>query len=433
MEQAYNVSEVYGLFTKALEKHNLQYLTEIAYHALGYPVLVCDDLWNPLAAAPKKAAKEEREEKEKINRHIIDGELNAFIKTLVNESQKTQYPVMINQLDDSEQKHGKELFSALYFDEQVIGYTFFIIGECPEEHPEVNEFIRLFNTFCKSIMIILKDRDYSSIQRGNHMLNYLLNIENTQTEGYELAVSRLTARYSPPYCGMLIKAQHDLEDSVSAASVYQLLGQYTQNVLYTDVDARMFLLFYNYTKEKLAEITSRLHKVLEGDVHVSTSLPFDNLMYVRDYYKQALLTMKIGLRQGPERFWYRSDLFMPLQVYEQFVGQESIIPYLDRQVLKILEFDEANHTEYLATLTVYTFCFMNAKDAANLLCVHVNTLHYRIRKLEEYFHIDFSDYYRMNLINANIALLMASGRLDMKYIRNNYFEPYLNQHELHTN
>ena len=418
-------TEAYELFLKALQKTSLQNLAEMLYELLGFKVMICDDLWMAKVFAPRKDLKKSREEDIRMNQQVTDTMFTEFLKRYVDNTKRDAYPVLV---ENEEIIAARQLFSPLFMNDCVVGYAFLALAEEDEISEEDREIIQIFNTFAAAILLSVKENMNRGAAKSSHMLNYLLSVDDTKSEGYKMGVRRLSVRYKPPYCGILITAQDDQEDSVSAVGVFKVIGNFASTLLYTDIESSMFLLLSDFKQENLQSIIRQLQQYLKGDVHISTSVPFETLANVRDYYKQAKLTMKIGLRQGRTRFWYRSDLFMPLQMYEQFVENESIVPYLHPKLMEILDYDKKNNTEYLATLAVYVFTFMNIKDSAKLMCVHVNTIHYRVKKLEEHFKIDFSDYYLMNVITSNVGILMATDQAPSYYIRKNYFEPYLDVH-----
>ena len=57
---------------------------------------------------------------------------------------------------------------------------------------------------------------------------------------------------------------------------------------------------------------------------------------------------------------------------------------------KLLDYDQANNTQLLDTLRHLLDNNVNLKATADRLCIHVNTVDYRIKKVEELLNVDFS-------------------------------------------
>lgn len=57
---------------------------------------------------------------------------------------------------------------------------------------------------------------------------------------------------------------------------------------------------------------------------------------------------------------------------------------------KLLDYDQTNNTQLLDTLRQLLDNNINLKCTADQLCIHVNTVDYRIKKVEELLNVDFS-------------------------------------------
>lgn len=68
---------------------------------------------------------------------------------------------------------------------------------------------------------------------------------------------------------------------------------------------------------------------------------------------------------------------------------------------RLFDFDQANNTQLLDTLRQLLDNNINLKYTADKLCIHVNTVDYRIKKVEELLNIDFST------IETRVNLYMA--------------------------
>ncbi|PJM75787.1 PucR family transcriptional regulator [Bifidobacterium simiarum] len=75
---------------------------------------------------------------------------------------------------------------------------------------------------------------------------------------------------------------------------------------------------------------------------------------------------------------------------------------LDKRILRMYQYDKRRHTSYIDTLTAHLRFPGNATKAAESLNVHRNTYFYRLRKLQELFHINLDD--GKDLIDVAVTL-----------------------------
>lgn len=107
-------------------------------------------------------------------------------------------------------------------------------------------------------------------------------------------------------------------------------------------------------------------------------------------YQQARFTMSFMKLTGHKTFTKRySDLDMGIPLMSN--NWLEIEEYCLRHLSSILEFDEKNNTSYFETLHTYLETNCNGKEAADRLYIHVNTLYYRLKKIEALIGYSISD------------------------------------------
>lgn len=80
-------------------------------------------------------------------------------------------------------------------------------------------------------------------------------------------------------------------------------------------------------------------------------------------------------------------------------------PFLNDSPLTQLEtFDRQNGTEYLRTVQIYLRCAGNIKQTADQLCVHKNTVFYRLTKLREELGFDLNQPDTLSLLNCLLII-----------------------------
>lgn len=114
-------------------------------------------------------------------------------------------------------------------------------------------------------------------------------------------------------------------------------------------------------------------------------------------YRQALITAARG-----KRYFYNCAIGMLTSfAYDRELCIFSLHPVPG----KILEYDRVHKTEYYPMLETYLTCERNRNETARMLYVHKNTLAYRLKKLEELFHLNLDDTYEREFLLLTMASL----------------------------
>ena len=92
-------------------------------------------------------------------------------------------------------------------------------------------------------------------------------------------------------------------------------------------------------------------------------------------------------RVFPERSIFTAPEITAYRLLEQLPPEELRQIYLDT----VAQFDRANHSELLQTLTAFFACQFNAVQAAKELYIHRNTMLHRLEKIKEILHCDMTD------------------------------------------
>lgn len=95
-------------------------------------------------------------------------------------------------------------------------------------------------------------------------------------------------------------------------------------------------------------------------------------------------------RVFPERSIFTAPEITAYRLLEQLPPEELRQIYLDT-VAVLAQFDRANHSELLQTLTAFFACQFNAVQAAKELYIHRNTMLHRLEKIKEILHCDMTD------------------------------------------
>lgn len=137
-----------------------------------------------------------------------------------------------------------------------------------------------------------------------------------------------------------------------------------------------------------------------------SSYEFVNIEKFTQFYNQALcvLSYAISLKKSYRTMYQVAYLNITDQLRDLKVLSSSLHPDL----VKLIDFDKKQSTNYLNTLFEYLFSGCNYTDAANRLGLHRNSLIYRISKIEELMSSDLNDYDNKKLLLVSMLIMNMS-------------------------
>ncbi|MEW9672132.1 helix-turn-helix domain-containing protein [Ammoniphilus sp. 3BR4] len=145
-----------------------------------------------------------------------------------------------------------------------------------------------------------------------------------------------------------------------------------------------------YLKKYSMEMNIGIGRVKPGLLYVHQSLQEATkcLKYIQSYHFENNVLSYSDL--GVQRFIMQNP-------------KEELMDFIQEVLGPIIEYEQSRKGELLETLFVYLQCNQNIKESADALHVHVNTLNYRLKRIEEILSIDFKE---SNLLNIHLAISM---------------------------
>jgi len=146
-----------------------------------------------------------------------------------------------------------------------------------------------------------------------------------------------------------------------------------------------------------------LKKVIESKFKISLSIGVGQvyaLIDLRKSFHEARIAMILSQLTGQKSFLQK---FSDLGIYRPIFSQEMnhIYKYCSNTLGRLIEHDCKNDGELLPTLRKLLDTGGNNKATADQLYIHVNTLYYRINKIEQILDIDLAK------MNARVELYTA--------------------------
>lgn len=140
------------------------------------------------------------------------------------------------------------------------------------------------------------------------------------------------------------------------------------------------------------------------DMICGLSDSFTDPTQARVHYRQALLTARLAMQLGRDRSTTFSDL-MPLPIFLSVLEKDTPETFIHPAIFKMRAYDQKYGTAYDETMRHFSFNMHNKDKTAAALCIHRNTLLYRLGRISELFDLPFEhDQVALNLLCSYLIL-----------------------------
>lgn len=137
------------------------------------------------------------------------------------------------------------------------------------------------------------------------------------------------------------------------------------------------------------EFLTHLHnKTSSAPYFVGIGNVFHELKDLKASVDNAKEAIRLGQSENPDGECFLYDNMIVLRLFEKFEDKKELMD-IAAQVLSDLMLPE--NEELLKTLIYYVKSGFQAKKAAAALFIHENTMHYRLRKIEDMLKVNFKD------------------------------------------
>jgi len=152
------------------------------------------------------------------------------------------------------------------------------------------------------------------------------------------------------------------------------------------VDAKSYLTKY------ANEIKSKCQSEISGlDIIIAIGRPYANLLDLPRSYEEAQKSLSLEKWADKENSIILFDNLGIYKILCQFNDREELEKYYQDTVAKLEKYDQENHSEYYQTMETFVKCNGNFNETAKNLCVHYNTVKYRINVIKRILGIDVED------------------------------------------
>ena len=404
------MAEAYEKLYKAVCNQNMNKVIAVTQELLGHPVLFVDEYFHVVSMQPAGPMGDPEWDEISRNMSMNQDRIYRTLDEFLSGRDAFYQPFFA---DIGSCADAPKLFAEVVQDEKVHGHIIVFWSGTP---PTQEDF-----TIISLVLDALKLRIASRVKSmGSWNLALTTKLEDllaphTPPHLEDLACDAITRTMQPEYtiCVATIGALAS-QRAFAEYAVHELQQLY-RNVICLVYDNAIVTLYGGTGRHGSGApmqetlMADRLFQFFgEHDMICGLSDSFSDPRQTRQHYRQALLTARLALRLGSARSTTFSDL-MPLPIFLSVLEKDAPETFIHPAIARIREYDRKNGTAYDETLRAFSFHMHNKDRTAASLCIHRNTLLYRLGRISELFDLP----YEHNQVALNLLcsyLILELGR-----------------------
>ncbi|WP_164880667.1 PucR family transcriptional regulator [Clostridium manihotivorum] len=297
--------------------------------------------------------------------------------------------------------------SKLVIDSRLVGYL--VLLECNKKvRPEHLSLLKILNN---AIVEELRTNLFYRTTKGNNYENLIYDLLEDNIKDENIALEKMR-NSNCNFSKNLFLVTIDLSN-YKQVSPNQPLKHYLDNIfinskfIYYKEDIVILLDSRDNTKNLDSVITQNLDFLRNNNLSIGISDRFSNLTAINKSYNQCKTVINLSKQLNIPGiiFRYNDYKFYSLIDYTANNNPEFTNEYCHSSVLKLLEYDSNNNTDYYKILKVYLQNNQNTNLTSEKLFIHRNTLNYKLTKIKDILGVDLKDsedifkiYYSIKLI-----------------------------------
>ncbi len=209
------------------------------------------------------------------------------------------------------------------------------------------------------------------------------------------------------YLCMILQLTYLNQKQISTTALCQYIRNQTPDsvsFLYQDE----VVTFFNLTRLGMDEETAAskfTYFIRDTYLKAGYSRVMQGHMNLRRQYVQAGIALDVGSRKNPYLWIHHFNQVVLTYMTEQITRRLPADMLCHEGLLRLVRYDEENHTEYVLTLKTYLREHMNATQAARELFIHRSTFLYRLDRIREILRSDLDDPEEIFYLELSLRLL----------------------------
>lgn len=306
-----------------------------------------------------------------------------------------------------------ELFCAVLYNEQVLGYLF----HRPERPPTDDEVV-CWTALSQGVAITMQRSGGIEPDAGQKMQETVFQqLALGQMTDFDLAQARLEqsgwSAVSSYRVGCLFTSEASLFSALSPKQLSAQLRNVFPGCICCCYQDHLILLGPEDLETAPHRDTRLRHWLKFHHFRIAASMPFSSLSGTAAAYRQAKELVKAGRAlsahadAAPEILYYEDQL--PLCAYLSAYGEGELSAHIHPHIVRLAAHDAARGTKYIDTLAAYFAAGRSMTEASKALFVHKTTLFYRFERMEKLVGPFMGDQRLLFSYEYSLRLLKALG------------------------
>ena len=268
------------------------------------------------------------------------------------------------------------------------------IGVMDSRHSFTDVDFEIVDFLCKIVSLELQKSDFYRTNQGlmhSYLLSDLLDNEVHDGAAIEQRMANLGWDMNNNlYIMLLTDSARNFFDG-KAQIITRQLHDIMPNSRWVIYHGHIVFLIRAENISLFSENGMLIHYLSINKLQAAISNRFDNIIDMKQYYKQALKAFEFGRKLSPEKQIYFYSDYIFYHMGEIAAEQLDIHSFYHPGVIAVSEYDKTHGTNFLETLRLYLTYIDNPGKIAEELYIHKNTVFYRINKLKEKFKLQLDN------------------------------------------
>lgn len=394
-EDAFLAENSLKMLEALAEESSLQRLVEIGYEMFGNPILLIDMSLKTIAFASNS----------KITNDPV---WNEFVNSgypslsLVNYYASNKINQVINQSEspfiwtDSYSKYPR-IMSKVVFGGKLIAVLSIIAHDKPLQDSD----LELADLLSKAISIELQKNKFIHYSRGLMHENFIEELLTGKIKDGTIIDERIKV-LNINLRKNLYTLTLDISDfdSTKGSLIYlrnELEQKMPNSKAVVHDDKIVLIISYDDDRQYNKSEINKLKMFLKTkQLFAGMSRCFYSLEEVQEHYLQSYNALKLGMLLNKKEYFFPYEEYAIYHFAESCSDIKNLKRNCHPSLLKLIEYDKDNNTDYTRSLYTYIINSKNISESANALNIHRNTMFYRLEKIKSITDIDLN--------NSNIFL-----------------------------
>lgn len=377
-----SLNRAYEIIFEALKSYDIHQLIEAGYQLFNLPIILTDANYQLISLFPKQEIGEPIFDTFIHNSTVDDNILSPYIKELLF-NKSVHYKPFYGY--DGIVKDCPRIFAEIYNDDITYGHLAIVMFD---NEYDPNDLV-ILQKLIDAITVLMRQSMNEKINSLSPYLHTLLQ-DNLSSINKELAIFNIESYIQNNYILMVTPFGKDASNNAHANMKIKQIDNFFPNSISTIYRNSVITLVGNIkgnNTKNLINQFEQVHGMLEALQQSSgLSQVFTNLDEIKDRYVQAYTTAQYAIHNVS----FFEEVY-PNQLTAILSNACNLDLYISPAIHIIETYDKENNTELSKTLKAYLECLFDKNKTAQKLCIHRNSLTYRLNRIEEIANISLDD------------------------------------------